>query len=92
MDRKLKKVLLLTFCLGVIVSSGCRRRQPAPLVRENTIPGTVSENWVEPMPDVVKVPGGLDPTGTYYLPEHEEVVEIRPGRFEKMQYDRKEQR
>ncbi len=86
------RIILLVLVFALLGGTGCRRRGPAPLVRENPIPGTVEQNWVEPMPDVVKVPGGLDPTGTYYLPEHNEVVEIRPGRFEKMEYDRKERR
>jgi hypothetical protein len=36
----------------------------------------------EPMVDVVEVPPGLDPEGHYYRPAHEEVVEIRQGRWQ----------
>jgi hypothetical protein len=33
------------------------------------------------MVDVVDVPPGLDPEGTYYRPAHQAVVEIRQGRY-----------
>ena len=56
------------------------------VVLEDPVPGTVTGSWVEPMNDVVKVPARLDPTGTYYLPAHEEVVEIRPERFKEVDY------
>ena len=55
-------------------------------VQENSIPGTVTEPWVEPMYDTVKVPGRLDPSGTYYRPSHKTVVEVRPGRVQPVQY------
>jgi hypothetical protein len=58
------------------------------VAEENPVPGTVRKPWVEPMIDVVKTPGQLDPEGNYYLPEHEEVVEIRHDRFEEVQYGR----
>lgn len=34
-----------------------------------------------PMVDIVDVPPGLDPEGIYYRPGHQEVVEIRQGRW-----------
>ncbi len=55
-------------------------------VQENAVPGTVNEKWVEPMYDVVEVPGQLDPTGTYYRPPHNTIYEIRPGKFQEVQY------
>jgi len=45
-------------------------------------PGVVQEVWEEPMVDVIDVPPGLDPEGTYYRPGHQEVVEIRQGRWQ----------
>jgi hypothetical protein len=44
-------------------------------------PGVVEYVWEEPMVDVVRVPPGLDPEGHYYRPAHEEVQEIRQGRW-----------
>ena len=44
-------------------------------------PGVVEYIWEEPMVDVVDVPPGLDPEGHYYRPGHQEVVEIRQGRW-----------
>lgn len=44
-------------------------------------PGTVQYVWEEPMVDVVDVPPGLDPDGIYYRPAHQEVTEIRQGRW-----------
>ena len=63
---------------------------PSPRVAlEDPVPGTVNGAWVEPMNDAVKVPSRLDPTGTYYLPEHEEIVEVRDGRFREATYGAK---
>jgi hypothetical protein len=45
--------------------------------------------WEEPMTDVVDVPPGLDPEGHYYRPGHQEVVEVRQGRWQ--YYKRPEQ-
>lgn len=46
------------------------------------VPGVVEYVWEEPMVDVVDVPPGLDPEGHYYRPGHQEVVEIRQGRWQ----------
>jgi len=46
-----------------------------------TAPGVVEYVWDEPMVDVIEVPPGLDPDGIYYRPAHQEVVEIRQGRW-----------
>lgn len=37
--------------------------------------------WEPPIVDVIEVPPGLDPEGHYYRPAHEEIVEIRQGRW-----------
>lgn len=67
--------------------------QVAPrVVYETPPPGTVTEKWHEPMNDVVEVPAQLDPTGTYYLPKHEEVVEIRKDRYRETDYGEGNQR
>jgi len=46
------------------------------------VPGVVEYTWEEPMVDVIDVPPGLDPEGHYYRPGHQEVVEIRQGRWQ----------
>lgn len=43
--------------------------------------GVVEYVWEEPMVDVVDVPPGLDPEGIYYRPAHQEVLEVRQGRW-----------
>ena len=80
------KMMLLAI---VILCIGCSHTEPVrehAFVEENKIPGTVTEPWVEPMNDTVQVPAQLDPTGTYYRPSHQTVVEIRPGRVQPLQY------
>ena len=44
-------------------------------------PGVAQYVWEPPMVDVIEVPPGLDPDGIYYRPAHQEVVEIRQGRW-----------
>jgi len=55
-------------------------------VEENPIRGTVSEPWVEPMIDTVKIPAQLDPNGITYRPAHTSIVEIPQGRVQQVQY------
>jgi hypothetical protein len=87
--------LIITGMLAALALSGCMSQREIQaqeeakrpiVVKENKVPGTVDHYWVEPMHDVVQVPAQLDPTGTYYRPSHNEVVEIRPERFEKVEY------
>jgi len=87
--------ILLVLSLGIL-ATGCRKQEIPPPIKiikkehlvaqENSVPGTVDEAWVEPMYDTVKVPGQLDPTGTYYRLPHKTIYEIRPGRFQEVQY------
>ena len=81
------KLVLLGAALAVF--SGCSSSsshtklvRQAPPENVRTIPGVVEYIWEEPMVDVVEVPPGLDPEGHYYRPGHQEVVEIRQGRWE----------
>lgn len=53
---------------------------------ENPIPGTVNREWAEPMVDQVRVPGQLDPEGNYYRPSHDAIVEIRPKRYQQVEF------
>jgi uncharacterized protein YceK len=54
---------------------------PAPQFYAAQTPGVVEHVWEEPMVDVVDVPAGLDPEGHYYRPSHQEILEIRQGRW-----------
>ncbi len=71
----------------VLLSSGCFSAEPEITpervveYRVQEVPGAVEYVWEEPMVDVVDVPPGLDPEGHYYRPGHQEVVEIRQGRW-----------
>jgi len=86
---------LLVLGLSVFVVGCSKQEVPPPIkiikkerlvVQENQVPGTVDEAWVETMYDTVKVPGQLDPTGTYYRLPHKTIYEIRPGRYQEVQY------
>jgi hypothetical protein len=78
--------------LGVLVLGGaaCSSTTPPAEVSKPTVveyqvrdvPGAVEYVWEEPMVDVVDVPPGLDPEGHYYRPGHQEVVEVRQGRWQ----------
>ena len=71
------------FLLGaLLVMPACAPKQEAIVIKEDSAPGVVQEVWEEPMVDVVDVPPGLDPEGVYYRPGHQEVVEIRQGRWQ----------
>lgn len=81
-------VLILSVFSTALVLTGCsssssstsKLGSPEPQVRN--IPGVVEYIWEEPMVDVIDVPPGLDPEGHYYRPAHQEVVEIRQGRWQ----------
>jgi hypothetical protein len=68
------------------VTSGCSSPAPAPQpiveYQVKEAPGVVEYVWEEPMVDIVDVPPGLDPEGHYYRPAHQEVTEIRQGRWQ----------
>lgn len=91
MSVKFAIVSLLLLGLSSCTVSGREKVLPkngkqAYIVRENLIPGTVLEPWSEPMFEQVKVPGALDPEGTYYRVPHDEIMEIRPGRVQMQEY------
>lgn len=77
--------LLVSAFLGcaqrTVVSTQTEMREVAVERDTRKIPGVVEYVWEEPMVDVVDVPPGLDPEGHYYRPGHQEVVEIRQGRW-----------
>ena len=71
-----------TFVLGGCAAKSATDTSQQPVVITEKAPGVVQEVWEEPMVDVVDVPPGLDPEGVYYRPGHQEVVEIRQGRWQ----------
>lgn len=87
---------LCTLAGATALLAGCSSQPtpPAPpelnsvvaAIDENPVPGTVNGAWVEPMYDTVRVPGQLDPKGTYYRMPHNTVVEIRRGKFQRVEF------
>lgn len=81
---------LLVLSLITLAASACSSNTAPAEVSKPTVveyqvrdvPGAVEYVWEEPMVDVVDVPPGLDPEGHYYRPGHQEVVEIRQGRWQ----------
>ena len=73
--------------VAAVCASGCASRTVTRTevqevaVDRRDIPGVVEYVWEEPMVDVVEVPPGLDPEGHYYRPAHQEILEIRQGRW-----------
>ena len=92
------RIFLSICTLSLLALSGCatvyRRGAPMGDVSEafadmsinpnlsSSQSGVVEYVWEEPMVDVVQVPPGLDAEGIYYRPAHNEVVEIRQGRWQ----------
>lgn len=75
----------------VFVAAGCGccgsstsevTKPPLVEYRVREVPGAVEYIWEEPMVDVIDVPPGLDPEGHYYRPGHQEVIEVRQGRWQ----------
>ena len=78
--------------LSLAVLTGCSSKQPEPkeVIKIQTVkvmepfipdPGAVEYIYEPPMVDVIDVPPGLDPEGVYYRPQHQQIVEIRQGRW-----------
>lgn len=89
-EAKMSKLLILI--LLIISTTGCSRNNRAEqLAREQEYvrlmtakggdQGVQTYTWEEPMVDVIEVPAGLDPRGVYYRPQHQQVIEIRQGRW-----------
>lgn len=59
-------------------------RETVNELEKDQVPGTVNEVWVEPMYDTIEMPGQIY-GNTYRIP-HKAVVEIRPGKMQKVEY------
>lgn len=82
---RLSSLVALVFAASACSSNTTPTEVSKPTVVEyqvRDVPGAVEYVWEEPMVDVVDVPPGLDPEGHYYRPGHQEVVEIREGRWQ----------
>jgi hypothetical protein len=55
-------------------------------LEKEQVPGTENEVWIEPMVNVVRVPAQIDPKGVYYRLPHTTLYDIRPGKFQQVQY------
>lgn len=91
----MKHLTIFTMCVLSLGMVGCvtmgQQKKPLPEKQvvelyENPVPGTVDTIWEEPMYDTVRIPGQIDPHGTYYRLPHRNVVEIRPGRVQQVQF------
>ena len=79
----------LIFVAISMISCSAKRQSETVFVERDRVetitvrdPGAVEYVWEPPIVDVIKVPPGLDPEGIYYRPAHEEIVEIRQGRWQ----------
>ena len=82
-------LVFISFLLAGCTCTGpnCREPQPRVILQPAEVititpPGNVESTWEAPMVDVIDVPPGVDPEGIYYRPGHQEVVEIRQGRWQ----------
>lgn len=89
-----KSILVL---MALLAMSACSTKGATPHTPQMTeitiidqdvqrIPGAGGSVWEEPMYDTVRIPAQLDPTGTYYRPAHNTVVEIRRGKYQEVQF------
>ena len=81
--RFLRYIIAIVSITMIMACSSKQQPEVQTIIETHTVkdPGSVEYVWEPPMVDVVNVPPGLDPEGHYYRPSHEEVVEIRQGRW-----------
>ena len=103
MNRIIKKTLktiitisimfALSSCAATKVQTGSVQtvvsQQRINELQKDPVPGTHLQPWQETYYDYVRVPGAIDPKGLYYRPSHKMVYEIRPGKYQKVQYPKK---
>lgn len=84
--------------LAIMMLSACSRqvqvgtsktvvmRQTINELEKERVPGTHEDPWQEALYDTVRVPGAIDAKGIYYRPSHNTVYEIRPEKYQRVQY------
>lgn len=79
-----KSLILLPLLFTLSCSSKKQMAKEVIIEKSYVIsdPGAVEFVWEPPLINVVNVPPGLDPEGHYYRPQHQEIVEIKPGRWQ----------
>ena len=98
--KKLVKTIAITLIMFFISSCAATKVQTGSVqtvvsqqrineLQKDPVPGTHLQPWQETYYDYVRVPGAIDPKGLYYRPSHKMVYEIRPGKYQKVQYPEK---
>jgi len=86
--------LFLASCSATKVQTGAVEtvvsQQRINELQKDPVPGTHTQPWQETYYDYVRVPGAIDPKGIYYRPSHKMVYEIRPGKYQKVQYPQRD--
>ncbi len=84
----MKKLNILKYAALLLCFSACSSQREvvsSAIVSEQVTyvpdPGAVEFVYEPPLVDVIQKQPGLDPDGIYYVPAHQEIVEIRPGRW-----------
>ena len=100
MDRVIKTAIIilvmfsLSSCSVSKVKTGTVQtvvsQQRINELQKDPVPGTHVQPWQETYYDYVKVPGAIDPKGMYYRPSHKMVYEIRPGKYQQVQYPQRD--
>ena len=96
MVKKIITISIISFlssCSATKVQTGTVQtvvsQQRINELQRDPVPGTHLQPWQETYYDYVRVPGAIDPKGLYYRPSHKMVYEIRPGKYQKVQYPEK---
>lgn len=76
----MKKHIKFLIVIGLLSCTGCFKKVSPPQTEAERA-GVQDAAWEEPMVDVIDVPPGLDPEGIYYRPQHQEIVEVRQGKW-----------
>lgn len=84
----MKKINILKYAALLLCFSACSSQREvvgSAIVSEQVTyipdPGAVEFVYEPPLVDVIQVQPGLDPDNIYYRQPHQEIVEIRPGRW-----------
>ncbi len=99
--KLLLMLIVCSSCVGTHIESNCDGSTPCGAtvgagalveaeerqgVSVSRVRGTVAEPYNREMRDVVNVPAQVDPMNVYYRPQHQTIVEIIPGRVQRVQF------